>query len=77
LYQKYIDEKLEVERDVKIKELREQIKLNNTKRKLLEKYNCEFVDIKGNPVKFSSLSNQCQDINKIIYAESRLTGVDL
>jgi murein DD-endopeptidase MepM/ murein hydrolase activator NlpD len=77
LYQKYIDEKLELERDVKVKELREQIKLNNTKKKLLEKYNCEFVDIQTDLLEFSDLSNQCQDINKIIYAESRLTGVDL
>jgi murein DD-endopeptidase MepM/ murein hydrolase activator NlpD len=77
LYQKYISEKLEVERDVKIKELREQIKLNNTKKKLLEKYNCEFVDIIWDAAKFEALSQQCQDINKIIYAESRLTWVDL
>jgi len=78
LYRKYIDEKLEVERDVKIKELREQIKLNNTREKLLEKYNCEFVPISAankNPPALLELSQQCQDINKIIYAESRLTWV--
>lgn len=77
LYQKYIDEKLEVERDVKIKELREQIKLNNTKKKLLEKYNCEFVDVLWESPEFLNLSSQCQDINKIIYAESRISGIDV
>ncbi|MCD5375104.1 peptidoglycan DD-metalloendopeptidase family protein [Candidatus Gracilibacteria bacterium] len=76
LFQKYISEKLEIERDVKVKELREQIKLNNTKKKLLEKYDCEFVDTQSDLVAFDNLSSQCQDINKIIYAESRLTGVN-
>jgi hypothetical protein len=57
--------------------LQEQIKLNNTKKKLLEKYSCEFVAITEkdrNPDELLELSEQCQDINKIIYAESRLTG---
>lgn len=76
LFQKYISEKLEIERDVKVKELREQIKLNNTKKKLLEKYGCEFVDTQSDLVAFDNLSSQCQDINKIIYAESRITGVN-
>jgi len=75
LYEKYIQEKLEVERDVKVKELREQIKLNNTKKQLLEKYGCEFVDISTQKTEFSALSLECQNINKIIYAESRLSGV--
>lgn len=75
LYKKYIDEKLEVERDVKVKELREQIKLNNTRKNLLDKYSCEFVDTSKDSLDFLNLSEQCQDINKIIYAESRLTGV--
>lgn len=77
LYQKYINDKLAVEKDVKIKELQEQIKLNNTKKKLLEKYNCSFVAITEqdkNPEELLGLDQQCQDINKIIYAESRLTG---
>lgn len=75
LYKKYIDEKLEIERDVKVKELREQIKLNNTRKNLLAKYNCDFVDTTKNQQAFLLLSEQCQDINKIIYAESRLTWV--
>ena len=77
LYQKYIDDKLKIERDVKIKELQEQIKLNNTKKSLLKKYNCTFVALSEenqNPDELIWLTQQCQDINKIIYAESRLTG---
>ncbi len=76
LYKKYIDEKLAVEKDVKVKQLKEQIKLNNTKKNLLEKYKCEFVtDLSEESEDFLALSGQCQDINKIIYAESRLTWI--
>lgn len=77
LYQKYIAEKLEVERDIKIKELREQMKLNNSKKELLEKYDCDFIDIGTQQAELETASDECQDINKIIYAESRLTQVDL
>lgn len=75
LYDKYIAEKLEAERDIKVKELQEQIKLNNTRKQLLEKYGCNFVDIATQSVEFWLLSQECQNINKIIYAESRLSGV--
>lgn len=75
LYEKYIKEKLEVERDIKLKELREQIKLNNTKKQLLEKYGCEFIDLVTQETEFSTLSQECQNINRIIYAESRLSWV--
>lgn len=75
LYNKYIKEKLELERDVKVKELQQQIKLNNTKKELLKKYNCEFIDLSNNSVDLSGASNQCKNINKIIFAESRIAGV--
>ena len=75
LYQKYIAEKLEVERDIKVKELRERISLNNTKKSLLERYNCEFVDLGSQDTQLLDISDQCMDINKIIFAESRLTWV--
>lgn len=75
LYSQYIEEKLEVEKGLKVKELKEQIKLNNTKKQLLEKYNCEFVDISVDIEAAFALSDQCLGINKIIYAESRLTGI--
>lgn len=75
LYDKYIQDKLEIEKDIKVKELKEQIRLNNTKKQLLEKYNCEFVDVSNEGEITEELSEQCYGINKIIYAESRLTGV--
>jgi len=77
LYEKYISEKLEIERDIKVKELRERIALNNTKKKLLETYGCEFVDIWSENALTADLSDQCLWINKIIYAESRITGIEV
>lgn len=77
LYKKYIAEKLEVERDIKIKELRERIKLNNTKKKLLETYDCEFIDLWKEKDLVPDISEQCLGINKIIYAEARLSGIGL
>lgn len=75
LYDKYIEEKIEIEKDVKVKELKEQIRLNNTKKQLLQKYNCEFVDVSIEEAVIEDLSQQCLEINKIIYAESRLSWV--
>ncbi len=78
LYKKYISEKLAVERDIKVKELRERIRLNNTKKNLLTTYGCTFVDISSvENIVLSELSEKCLWINKIIYAESRLTGVPI
>lgn len=76
LYQKYVSEKVEAEKDIKVKELREKIQLNNTKKQLLQKYNCEFVDITKSDAGIEMLSSQCLEINKIIYAESRISGVN-
>ncbi len=74
LYKKYIDEKLEEEKDIKIKELRERIKVNNTKRKLLSEHNCDFVDLwVATDADLIGISEKCLWINKIIFAESRLT----
>jgi len=74
LYKKYIKENLEVQKSLKIKELQERIKFNNTRKALLEKYECEFVDISREKEKAKTLSEQCLELNKVVYAESRLTG---
>lgn len=77
LYQKYIDDKLAIERNIKIQELKERIKLNNARDKLLEKYGCDFIDISQNPSDARMLSDDCYNINKIIYAESKLRDFDI
>ena len=77
LYKKYIKEKLAIEKNIKLRELKERIKLNNTRGKLLKKYGCDFVDISKNTVESRALFGKCLDVNKIIYAESKLKDVDI
>ena len=77
LYQRYIEDARQREQWLRIRELRERVRINNTQRSLLERFNCEFVDIVAEPTRLSTISSECQDINKIIYAESRLSGVNL
>ncbi len=73
LYEKYIKENIEKQHALKIKELQERIKFNNTRQALLERYDCEFVDISREKEKVKTLSEQCLDLNKVVYAESRLS----
>lgn len=72
LYKSYIAEKLKVENSFKIKEIKANIAFNNEKNKILEKYNCESVDIFKEKEKLSKLSQECADVNKIIYWETLL-----
>lgn len=72
LYQKYIAEKIELERNLKLKELQETIKFNNTKKKILDKYDCDFIDLGQDTIFSRNLSWKCLELNKIIYAESKL-----
>ncbi len=76
LYQKYIAEKLTIEKNIKMNELKEQMKLNNAREQLLEKYGCDFVDLSQDTVEAKTIQGECRDINKIIYAESRLREFD-
>lgn len=72
LYKKYIAEKLELEKNLKLKELQETIKFNNTKKKILDKYDCEYIDLWVDTVFSRELSWKCLELNRIIYAESKL-----
>ncbi len=77
LYQKYIADKLGIEKQIKIKELQERIKFNNTKKKLLEKYECEFIDLNIDTVFSRNLDGKCLEMNKIIFAEWKLASETL
>jgi len=44
LYQKYIEEKLALEKDIKVKLFKEYIKFNSVKDNLLKKYNCKLLE---------------------------------
>lgn len=72
LYKKYIKDKIEIERKMKLKELKETIIFQNTKNKALRQNNCEFVDINKEGEKLYKMSNKCIELNKVIYWESKL-----
>lgn len=72
LYEKYIKDKIEVEKAMKFKAFKEKIKFDNVKDNLLKKYNCNYVDISKNSFDLKWLSEICLNINKLIYAESKL-----
>lgn len=76
LYKKYIKEKLELEKTVKLKEFKEKIKFNNARNGLLKKYWCTFIDLSKNTLETRYLKWKCLEINKIIYAESRIKTLE-
>lgn len=77
LYQQYIQEKLDIEKNIRIQALKENIKFNNARGKLLETYGCDFVDISKPTIEMRNLSDKCLEVNKIIFAESKLRDLDL
>ncbi len=72
LYLKYIKDKINIEKKLKIRALWEKIKFNNISKSLLWKYWCKFVDITENTRELRNLTQKCLELNKIIYAEWKL-----
>ena len=73
LYERYINDKLVLEKKVRLKSLKETIKFNSIKERLLTKYDCEFVDVTKNSIESRTLSERCFTLNRIIHSESKLT----
>lgn len=71
-YSKYINNKLAIEKRLKLKEFKEKVKFNAIKNEILKKYNCKFVDVSKNTAEVRALSWKCLNINKMIYSESKL-----
>ncbi|NDK08567.1 peptidoglycan DD-metalloendopeptidase family protein [Candidatus Gracilibacteria bacterium] len=72
LYKKYIKDKLEIEKKMKLKEFKETLIFQNIKNKALKQNGCEYVDISKYPEKLTKMSSKCLELNKIIYGESKL-----
>lgn len=75
-YEKYIFDKLEVEKRLQLKSFKEKVKFNTIRKQILDKYSCEFVDLSKNTIESRSLTWKCLDINKMIYSESKLEEID-
>ncbi|MDD2907570.1 MAG: peptidoglycan DD-metalloendopeptidase family protein [Candidatus Gracilibacteria bacterium] len=75
-YEQYLKEKVKLENEVRLKALKEQIKLNVARTKILEKYNCDYVDVSQNTSEVRVLEKnnpRCFSINTMIYSESQLS----
>lgn len=75
-YNKYLKEKLEIEKKLVASSVREKIKFANVKKQILSKYNCKFVDVSKNTAESREMkqnSPKCYKINNMIYAESKLS----
>lgn len=79
-YEQYLAEKVRLENEVRLNAIKEQIKLNTVRNQILEKYDCEFVDISEYTSEVRSLeknSPRCFSINKLIYSETKLNKNNL
>lgn len=72
LYKKYIEEKIKVEKELKLKAFSERIRFYNTSKKVLSQYGCKFVDVSKNTPEARTLSEKCYNLNKIISLEAIL-----
>lgn len=72
LYKKYIKEKVDVEKSLRLKAFWERIKFYNTSKKILSESGCKFVDVSKNTPEVRTLSDKCYSLNKIISLEAKL-----
>lgn len=72
VYEEYIKNKIAIERELTQKQLKEQIKFEEIKEKILWDYNCEYVNVNVQTDAKEFLSEKCYDLNRAIYAESKL-----
>lgn len=79
LYEQYLNDKLLEENKLKLQTIKEQVRVNVTRDKILKKYNCEYVDVSKNTSEARLLaikSPKCYSINKIIVSENMLVNTD-
>ena len=78
-YEQYLAEKVRLENEVRLNAIKEQIKLNSARNQILEKYDCNFIDVTENTSEARALEKnnpRCYSINKLIYSETKLSKTD-
>jgi len=76
-YEQYLEDKIELESEVKLKVLRERIRLNSARNTILEKYGCDFIDVTQDSEEVRTMqvtSEKCYNINRMLYWESQLAN---
>lgn len=74
-YEEYLDNKIKLEEKLKIETLKEKIRLNTVREKILDKYECDYVDLSVNTIEVRALEKndqKCYNINRMIYSETQL-----
>lgn len=72
LYENFIQDKIDVEKKVKLQAFKEKIRFDKVQKDILKKYNCEFVDLSIAENQIINLTEKCSELNKVLYAEQRL-----
>lgn len=72
LYENFIQDKIDIEKTVKLQAFKEKIRFEKVQKDILEKYNCEFVDLSIAENQTINLTEKCSELNKVLYAEQRL-----
>lgn len=72
LYKKYIEWKINIEKQLRIKEFKEKIKFDQISKEILWRYWCNFVDLSKNTPETRALNWICLELNKLLLAESKL-----
>ncbi len=72
VYEKFIEDKKEVEQKLRSKEFTERVKFQSAKKELLVQEGCNYVDFSVISPEAAWLSDKCTQLNSVIYIESQL-----
>lgn len=75
-YEKYISDKIQLEKNLQMKAFTEKLKMNSIRDWILAKNNCQFIDLSKDIPESEKIDWKCLDINKMFYSESKLSWVE-
>ncbi|USN59119.1 MAG: peptidoglycan DD-metalloendopeptidase family protein [Candidatus Peribacteria bacterium] len=73
-YTTYLEQKIDLEKKLKVKQFQEKIKFDKAREAILEKYNCEYIDTLSEK-NLEGASEECIKMNKVIHIESTLESI--
>ncbi|MCD5380831.1 M23 family metallopeptidase, partial [Candidatus Gracilibacteria bacterium] len=76
VYEKFIEDKKEVEKKLRSKEFTERVKFQSAKKELLGQEGCNYVDFSVISPEAAGLTDKCTKLNSVIYIESQLRGFE-
>lgn len=76
-YEKFIQNKIEIEKELKDKQLAEQLKFEEIQKDILAEYECEYVNVEEQEDAWDFLSEKCFNLNRAIAAEAKLKDEEI